>query len=86
MSTGWRQRVESLLSKGKESAERGVALGKSAIDDRMRGRRRNELLRDLGSVYYRSVEAGGGAKPDPAEIRGIIDALEALDADEDGED
>jgi hypothetical protein len=83
MSSSWKQRLESLVSKGKERAEQGLAVGKSAVDDRMRDRRRNELLRDLGSVYYRSVEAGVGAEPDPAEIHGIIDALKALDADED---
>ncbi len=78
----FRKRLSAAIGAGQAVVTDRVAAGKAAVNDRLTERRRNELLRDLGAVYYRSLGAGPEAAPDPDELNPIVDALNHLDVDD----
>jgi hypothetical protein len=79
---GFRKRLAAAIGAGQAVVTERVAAGRAAVNDRLTERKRNELLKDLGAVYYRSLGAGPGAAPDPDELNPIIDALNDLDVDD----
>ena len=65
--------MTGLLDRAKEQAQRGLTQGKQKLDDVQAQRAGQDLLRKLGSAYYKE-QRGGGSSQDTQ------DALNAVTA------